>query len=271
MEHNYKKILIAYDHSLTSKVALKKAVEIGKKFDAEYNTIFVLTDNNQDIEFEAFKFIEDIQDSEKVNLNFHLKKGKPFKEILAQEKKWGAELIVMGTHGKEGFMPSWLGSTAFKVASSAHQPVICIQESGETANFKHILVPLENSPESRQKLGHAAGFAKAFGATVHILGLSKYKDKETQHYVHVYVAQGEDFMANRGVPCDSEIIFGVNVSDTCIQKAADKQCGLIVMMTESESTGMFMGTVAQQLINHSPIPVMAIHNVHVEGTGGSGY
>lgn len=271
MEHNYKKILIAYNHSLTSKVALKKAVEIGKKFDAEYNTIFVLTDNNQDIEFEAFKFIEDVQDREKVNLNFHLKKGRPSNEIIAQEKKWGAELIVMGTHGKEGVTPFWFESMAFKVASSAHVPVICIQETGETANFRHILVPLENSPESRQKLGHAAGIAKAFNSTIHILGLSKYQDKETQHYVNVYVAQGEDFMTNRGIPHTSETIFGVNVADCCIQKATDKKCGLIVIMTESETTGMFVATVAQQIINHSTIPVMAIHNAHVEGTGGGGY
>ena len=64
---------------------------------------------------------------------------------------------------------------------------------------------------------------------------------------------------------------GVSVVNAILDFAKQKQAGIIFMMTERESSNMFMGTTAQQLINHSPIPVFSIHNKHIEGTSGSGF
>ena len=58
MPTTYQKILIAYDHSDTAKVAARKAVEIGKKFNSEYSTIFVMTAKNKSDEPGVKTFIE---------------------------------------------------------------------------------------------------------------------------------------------------------------------------------------------------------------------
>ena len=270
MPTTYQKILIAYDHSDTAKVAARKAVEIGKKFNSEYSTIFVMTAKNKSDEPGVKTFIDQLEASEGVNLNLKVHQGAPFSVIVAEIKRNEPNMVVMGSHGMEGFMPQFLGSTAFKVANSSPCPVLIIPEAAKDFIFDNILMPVDSSSETRQKFGHAAMFAKAFGSVVHVLGVSKSKNSETQQYVNVYSKQAQEYMANRGVQYGAVMQIGTNVAGALIEYATKMNCGIILSMTENESVGFMMGNAAQQLVNTSPIPVMCIPNTHVEGIGGGG-
>ncbi len=270
MVESYKKILIAYEGSNGAKVALKKAVEIGKKFDAEFRTIFVSTSKNTDDEFVSLEQIQLVEKESGVKLDFQVRTGSPSSAIVAEQKAYQPDLVVMGSHGETGFIPQFLGSTAYRVANSCDCPVLIIPENAASIDFSNILVPVDSSPETRQKFGYAARLALAFGSTAHIIGVSKNKDSETQKYVNVYVHQGEEFMANRGVKYSSQINIGQSVASTIIDAAAALNCGLIVSMTENEKAGFLLGPSAMQLVNTSPYPVLCIHNHHIEGIGGGG-
>ena len=88
----------------------------------------------------------------------------------------------------------------------------------------------------------------------------------------IYTAQTVDYLKKNDVPVVvGESIFGGNVADNCIKLAEAQNADLIVMMTETESSSFFMGTYAQQLINKSPIPIMAIHSRSLRGLGSAGY
>lgn len=52
-----------------------------------------------------------------------LLEGVPYQEIVDHAKKWGADLIVMGTHGRSGFQRALIGSVAERVVRLAHCPV----------------------------------------------------------------------------------------------------------------------------------------------------
>ena len=270
MPQNYKKILIAYDHSATAQIAARKAVEIGKKFDSEFQTIFVMTSRNDKDGPDAQNYIEALEKVQGVSLNFKIHSGSPTQVIVREQKSTNPDLVVMGSHGMEGFMPQFLGSTAYKVANSCDCPVLIIPEAAKDFNFKNILVPVDSSSETRQKFSYASALANAFNSVVHILGVSKHKDSETQKYVNVYVSQAEDFMKNRGVQFGSSIQLGQDVASTLIEYAGKMNCGIIFSMTENESAGFMMGPAAMRLVNTSPYPVFCIHNHHVEGVGGGG-
>lgn len=57
----------------------------------------------------------------------HVARGNPAKEILAVAEKLGAELIVLGTHGRSGLSGWIIGSVAEKVVRHAHCPVVCVK------------------------------------------------------------------------------------------------------------------------------------------------
>ena len=57
----------------------------------------------------------------------------PAGEILAQADRWGASLIVMGTHGRHGLAHLILGSVAEGVVRRASVPVLLVRASGDAA------------------------------------------------------------------------------------------------------------------------------------------
>lgn len=51
--------------------------------------------------------------------------------IVAQAKKWGADLIVLGTHGRRGLSRLVMGSDAEGVVRTASVPVLLVRATGQ--------------------------------------------------------------------------------------------------------------------------------------------
>jgi universal stress protein A len=56
-----------------------------------------------------------------------LRSGHPAQEIIAAETEIGAELVVMGTHGRTGVPHLFLGSVAEKVVRESTCPVLTVR------------------------------------------------------------------------------------------------------------------------------------------------
>ena len=54
--------------------------------------------------------------------------GNPAEELLAEARSWGADLIVVGTHGRRGVDHVLFGSVAERVVRDATVPVLTAQE-----------------------------------------------------------------------------------------------------------------------------------------------
>ena len=57
--------------------------------------------------------------------------GVPYREILREARETGADLIVIGTHGRTGVERVIFGSTAEKVVRMAPCPVLSVREGGK--------------------------------------------------------------------------------------------------------------------------------------------
>ncbi len=55
--------------------------------------------------------------------------GNPKEVILEEAKKWNADLIVVGSHGRRGFKRFLLGSVSDAVAMNAHCSVVVVRDS----------------------------------------------------------------------------------------------------------------------------------------------
>jgi nucleotide-binding universal stress UspA family protein len=254
-------ILVPYEGSPSSEVALKKALLTAQIFSAEVTVVFVATDAT------ALALSEKVREltveknkSSTTRINFVMRKGKVFKEIVKLEKEIGADLIMMGTHGVSGFQEFWIGSNAFRVVSSSNCPVITMQEIPYPESFQKILLPLVDSDETRQKIPLVSKIAAGFDAEVVIYCVSKETEPEVKTKLHLYAKQAEEYLDKYNVKHSFAEHYGNNVASQCIDFSKENGIDLISIMTETESSGsFFMGTYAQQLVNHSPIPVLSIH------------
>ena len=68
MESAFKKILLAFDNSEASRVALQKACDIAAKFESEITALFVSSGSMEEQFADAKKFLEDFSSSLGVDL-----------------------------------------------------------------------------------------------------------------------------------------------------------------------------------------------------------
>lgn len=256
-----KHILVPYEGSASSEVALQKAILTAKIFGAEITVVFVATDATALAMTEKVRELTvDKHKEHGVRINFVSRKGKVYREIISLEKEIQADLIMMGTHGISGFQEFWIGSNAFRVVSSSSCPILTMQEISYPESFQKILLPLADSDETRQKIPFISKLAAGFDAEVVVYCVSKEKDLEVQTKLHLYAKQAKEYFDKRGVRNSFAEHYGNNVAAQCIEFSKQNGIDLISIMTETESSGsFFMGTYAQQLVNHSPIPVISIH------------
>ncbi|MBP6302253.1 MAG: universal stress protein [Bacteroidia bacterium] len=271
MEQFFENIAVAFEGSEASVVAYNLAETMHKRFQSRLNLIHI-EENGKGVVAKVDEFIEK-KKNEGIPINLLHKKGSIYKSIVKATEELDADLIIMGTHGIFGVQEFWMGSNAYRVVSSAPCPVITMQESFKRNDIKKIVLPIDTSDETRQKIPYASKMAESFNATIYLLGVSTDSDSETQKYIRIYCNQAEEFFDRHKVKYEREEILGGNITNNTIDYAKKIDADLIMIMTEQEpnSSAFFMGKFAQQMVNHSPIPVMSIRPREIGIAGGSGY
>ncbi|MFD0941820.1 universal stress protein [Pedobacter boryungensis] len=142
---NFKKILIAVDNSTCSEKAAKAGYEMATKFGAEVallniiepapatvNSDFTLApvfmemyDNSEENSHTLLKEISN-KHGNSIPTTYLTSLDTATHGIIQQAEEWGAELIVIGTHGRSGLYHFLMGSVAEHVARKAACPVLIV-------------------------------------------------------------------------------------------------------------------------------------------------
>jgi nucleotide-binding universal stress UspA family protein len=271
-----KNIVVPIDFSQDSLNALEHAIIIANKANADITMLHVKKKKSfyaDKVDFDSkysddddqyISFFDKIVDSVKNRLHtfidYKLREGKTYQEIINLSRFMDAYMIVMGTHGISGFEERWIGSNAYKVVSDAPCPVITMRMDYLNLGFNTILAPIDHTDETRQKLPILAQFAKMFDAEIIIAGLYESNKDATKEKIRQYMEQAELYLKTNDLKFRTEELSGRNLADMVIEYALSAGVQLIGAMTEqSESSlNLWLGNNAQQLVNHSPIPVMSI-------------
>lgn len=94
-----------------------------------------------------------------------LREGHAAREIAAESRGWGADLVVVGTHGRRGLDRWEMGSVAEQVIRAAACPVLTVPESSRAprgageAPFRKVLCALDLGSTSALTLEYALSLA----------------------------------------------------------------------------------------------------------------
>lgn len=270
------RILVPTDFSETANLAINHAIDLARRFEAEISLVHVLetgayqgifspsrkTEYNEleEAQLHLQNEANKLEKESGINISQEVVSGRIYEEIVRAAEEAEADLIVMGTHGASGWEQFFVGSNAFKVVTQTSVPVLSIQEQAKNPECKNIILPIDRSPESRQKVRHAATFAKKLGSTIHLASLISDDTAEVRFEFEKKIKQITDYLDRVEVPYTHTPLIGTNLATMTMNFAESKNGNMIVMMTEQESTltGFLMGPFAQQIVNHSRIPVLSI-------------
>ena len=201
----------------------------------------------------------------KYTLNYTIKEGRVFKEITNLAENYEDALIVLSAHGESGFEELFIGGNAYKITSHSKSPVITIRRSKISSNIDKIVLPLDITFQTREKVPYTVKMAKLFNSEIHLLSVRLSNIKSIEKKLHQYVKQVASYIDKQEIPCTIEHLQGDNLTDITLDYSRSINADLISIMTEQEKSvsNLLLGSYAHQMINKSLIPVLSFPNYHL--------
>ena len=146
-----KKILVAIDLSPQSKTVAEYAEYFAKTLEAEVLAVYIAPSLSQYVGFHVpassiENFVGEVVNGAEKTMDSFVKEnfknikvqgkvvsGYATDEIIRQSKEYGADIIIMGTHGRIGLDRILFGSVAEKVVKTSSIPVLTVRPGNITA------------------------------------------------------------------------------------------------------------------------------------------
>ncbi|MDZ4665593.1 MAG: universal stress protein [Bacteroidota bacterium] len=190
---------------------------------------------------------------------------------LAEENK--IDLIIMGTQGKDSKSDLFLGSTAYRLITKAPVPVMTIKDLVSKKGYQNILMPIDFSEHSRQKVNYVISLAKAFSAKITVLGIYDEDEKADKFKLEIIAKQIAALCEKKGVLCEHFIDKTNHRVSKTISFAKKHKNDMIVTMTDQKLDGArgILSTYDHEIVHTAKIPIISIQPEYSDnlGTGGT--
>jgi nucleotide-binding universal stress UspA family protein len=269
-------ILIPTDFSETCENAINHGAELARFLNYKVSILHVIDKQDEQVQEKNTSPLESLieklqkykkvyEDKYKVTIDILVRNGNILKVINLVATELKANLVVLGTHGKQGFQHLF-GSYALKVVLDSPCPVIVVQKRSFDTGYRDIVLPVSNDVESRHAIEWIRLMSRLFNSTIHL-----YKSVETDpamiNRLNIIIQQISKVLTvekipftldNAGKPKDfanQVIAYGVaNKSDLIM---------IITMPGEGLPGFNFSIWDERMMFNEAQIPVMCINPVEL--------
>lgn len=203
-----------------------------------------------------------------IEVSTRIEKGKIYEEISTLATTLNAAFIIMGTNGANTFRKKFIGSNARRVIDEAPCPVITIKGKDHSTGCKTIVLPLDLSRETKEKVSNCIEIARFFSSNVKVISVIDTSDEFLVNKLRRQLEQVVDYLSSHQIETTGEFINGNDISEEVIKYAEQVKGDLIIIMTQQELvwTEFFIGTASQKIINESGIPVCSIRPLERKNT-----
>ena len=269
-----KRILVPTDFSKHAEYALKVAAQIAKKNDGEIFLVHMLElpssgndslSNSREIpELIFFKNavvskLDELMDAdylEGIKITKIIQFEMAFDGIIKNGKAHDADLIVMGSHGSNGFQEMFIGSNTEKVVRASDIPVIIIKSEMEDFNINKFVFASDFSTEIKKPFQKIVEFANLFDAKLDLVMINTPNSFKTNDVAEKIM---QNFVSGFPITNYSLHIYNdANIEKGIINYSNKTNADLIGIATHGR-TGLahfFNGSVSEDVVNHAVKPVI---------------
>lgn len=276
MLKNINKILVPIDFSEQSLIALSQSYTLAKNISAEVILLYVIDEVNPMVKM-FIKGLDEIRGAVESNLksladekiketglkiSSIVEEGKIYQVINDVAKKMQATFIVMGTKGVDS--SKFIGSNALKVVKTAPCPVITIKGKEHNKGCNKIVLPLDLTKETSDKVNKAIEIAKIFNAEIWAVSVLLTGKEDVVSKLKDQLVLVQNYITKNEVKCTAEMIKILKKDDklshAVIAYAEKINADLVMIMTQQEKDikEFFIGSHAREVINLSDIPVLSV-------------
>lgn len=279
MESRTNNILVPLDFSEQSLIALEQAYNIATVFNSELTILNVITTSTpiwslftdgekRDIESKLKSKLQNLADEIIANTGLKvtvlIEKGKVVDTILHVADNINAMFIVLGVTKATELKSKLLGTFATRIIREAKCPVITIKGREHLSGCDHILLPLDLTHVTTQKVGLAIWLGTHFKSVIHAVTVINTKDSSSKEKYADQLLSVQREIEAANIKCETKIIElngggKEKYTEALLNYGAAIKAGLVMIMTQKESDvkKFFIGSLATEIMSESEIPVMS--------------
>ncbi len=268
-------ILVPVDFSDKSMFGVEEAIRVASIFDAELILLHVIKgvdpiwdlfdEKEQKLYIDRIKnrlcqIVTGLPKGKNCKVTGMVEKGKLCDTILRVAIDKNVMCIVMGTSTADNIKKRIIGTNALRVVSEAQCPVITVKGPHPREEIKTIVLPLDLSKETKEKVIYAIDFAKACGAKIFVVSMVTINDEGILKRMELQLNQVVNFVEKHGVSVFGEIVRCDDRAKGLIDYTNLHLGDMVVITTHQqlEIVSYFIGSFAAEIIHGLQVPVMSI-------------
>lgn len=254
-------ILVPIDSNDQAVIALSQSYNLARLTNSKIVLLSIDDGNAQNIKGRLEELSKEASAKAGQPVETIIRKGDIYEEINKVADELNPLFIIIGITRVEGGNFRGKNANALQMIRKSQHPIISIVGKMHRDTCKTILMPLDLTILSREKVPRVVEFAKLFNAEVKIISVITDESTLEQSKLHKYANQCSKYMRENGVNCSSEFISSKeDVAKTILDYGKKIEADLISIITSSDISikEYFTGTAAQRLVNNSDIPILTL-------------
>ncbi len=279
----YRKILVAFDGSVSSKNALKQAIKLSQTEKSWIKILVVVPDYEGDLELVGVSNIKaviegpkekliasarDIAAAESATIITDAEQGEAYERIVDVADAENCDIIVIGRRGIHRIERMLMGSVTSRVIGHTQKDVLVVPRD-VSIGWKNILLATDGSKCSIAATEHAINFANSYGGNLIAVSVVDVTDE-----FYAQAPQAVDRMIEKSKGYLEVVKKKAETSNVKIEPAvregeayekiaelASVRKADVIFMGSHGRTGLkklLMGSVTEKVIGHTPCPVMVV-------------
>ncbi|HOL99039.1 MAG TPA: universal stress protein [Bacteroidales bacterium] len=261
-----KKILVPTNFSELSEIAFKQSLLFSHIIGFEVVLLHVVPDlKDKDLDIDLvqnaiIKMIDKYRSLTTTKTIYRIEEGKVLQKILEVEEEIQPSYIFLGTD----LSMKLISSKTLKLIDEAKCPIVIFGRNYNRTGCQNIVLPLDLTKETKQKVKITLDIAKLYNSNVHIISAANFEDEIERDKLKNQILSVQAIFENEGINCFTKLIKtkdDIEVMANAINDYADDvQADLIVIMTRQETKlqQFFVGSMATKLIKKSKVPVLCV-------------
>jgi nucleotide-binding universal stress UspA family protein len=261
----FKNILLATDLGGASAYAQAYATLVARIFGSHLYVLHVQGEESGNM---GIGELETFFSASGVPFTILLERGRVLDALNQVAEEQAIDVIIVGSHGRQGVSHLFMGSTAEDVARSSVRPVITVGpqvHAGLEASLKTIVFATDFSEESRLALPYATSLAQEFHANLTILHVAPKHERLVRDREHVewyLLNQLRSLVPHSRFPwctVNHVVTFG-DTAQEILDAARDRHADLIVVGLHGSVrfTSHLPERLSYRILCEAPCPVMSI-------------
>ncbi len=279
----YKKILVAYDGSVSSRNAFKQAIRLAESEKSWMKVVAVVPSYEGELDITAVRNLREvlrgpgekllkeaaeIAKAEGAVVVTNLEQGEPYERIIDVAESENCDLIVMGRRGLRRLERAFMGSVTARVIGHSRKDVLVVpRDTG--IGFGRLLLATDGSIYSNAATKRAIDLAKSYGSALMAVSVV---DVPPEFYAEAPNAFEDMVLKMKGNVSDvkkkaeesglqASTFVGEGDAYKVITDLAVKEKAEMLIMGSHGRTGLkrlLMGSVTEKVIGHTPCPVLVV-------------